>query len=100
MPLLLPDWAEKINAYLWLAFISSVLVGISIIYNDKYISLWLMTFVYGLLGFASNAYIKNHFPRVEKVLTPVLFLLYITVFTGLAVLLTETRHYFDTLNHH
>lgn len=81
-----PEWAGKINAYLWLAIVGALLIAISIIYNDKYISLWLGTFLYGIVGFANNAGLEGH-KKVKGVISITLLLVYVGYFCVLGWLI-------------
>ena len=92
MLLSIPKWAEKINAYLWLAGMGLLLSAISIIYIDEYISLWLLTFIYGILGFANNVGLKEC-PKVRKTFSVILLILFTTAFIFLSIQLTEIWRY-------
>ena len=87
MSLSIPEWAEKINAYIWLAGMGLLLSAISIIYTDKYILLWLLTFIYGILGFANNVGLKSY-PRVRGTFSIILLVLFVTAFIFISVELT------------
>ena len=50
----LPDWTERVGIHVWLGIAASILIGISIIYNDEYIVFFLGTFLYCILGFSLN----------------------------------------------
>jgi len=92
MSLSIPEWAEKINAYLWLAGMGLLLSAISIIYTDKYMCLWLLTFIYGILGFANNVGLKQY-PKIRKTFSITILILFIVVFIFISVELTEIWYY-------
>ncbi len=92
MSLSIPEWANKINAYLWLAFMGLLLSAISIIHTDKYIFLWLLTFIYGIFGFANNIGLKKY-PKIRAAFSIILLILFATVFIFLSIQITEIWRY-------
>lgn len=88
----IPEWTEKMNAYGWMAVAGILLVATSIIYDDKYISLWLITYIYGLLGFSNNVGLEKY-PRIKKTVTVILLFIYLLVFIFLGYKLTDVSQY-------
>ncbi|MCC6447176.1 MAG: hypothetical protein IT215_00635 [Chitinophagaceae bacterium] len=90
MSITIPEWVEKINAYLWLSAIGVTLSAISMIYNEKYLLLWLLTFLYGVLGFANNVGLKKH-PKSRFVLSIILLVIFTVAFIFLSTELIKIK---------
>ena len=83
----IPDWFEKINVLAYFTIVSAILIAISIIYdNDKWMPLWLGSFIYGILGFAVNA----RFPKKNKrTIELILFLSYVLGFVLVSIVIAS-----------
>jgi len=88
----IPEWTEKMNAYGWIAVAAILLIGTSIIYGDKYMPLWLITYLYGLLGFSNNVGLKEY-KKTRKVITVILLVIYLSAFIFLSYKLTNVSQY-------
>ncbi len=66
----MPDWLQKVNPYIYLSIASLVMIVFSMVYdNEKYINIWFLSYLYGILGFASSvALSREKHPKVRKLI--------------------------------
>lgn len=78
----IPDWLEKVNTYIYLALASLVMIVFSMAYyQTEYIILWLLSYIYGILGYAFSVVLpKGKWWRT--LILGLLLLIYIFFFVG------------------